>query len=161
MEPCPGPGGRPHAETCPGCGHAGFAVARVTLKALLLPAALARLPPTEHRFCPSRSCDVVYFGREEAFRCDEVRAPVFQKLPAGHRTVCHCLEVGEDRIAHEVATTGSSPSAERIKQLVEAGRCACEVRNPQGSCCLGQVMELLRSAGAGVVSHPRRSMRGA
>lgn len=148
MEPCCKPTADTSAEGCPSCGHSGLPVGRVTLKALLRPAALARLERAEYRFCPVHGCDVVYFGGGERFGRADVLAPVFQKQPAGSRIVCYCFEVSEGRIAQEAATTGTSPSYERIKQLVKTGRCACEVRNPQGACCLGNVMELVRSAGA-------------
>jgi len=149
VEPCCEPRAGSAAEVCPSCGRAGLAVGRITLEALLTSTALARLDPGEHRFCPSPGCDVVYFGSGEPFRRADVRAPVFQKRRPGTRTVCYCFEIGEERIVREAATTGRSPSCERIRQLVKAGRCACEVRNPRGACCLGDVMELMRSARAG------------
>jgi len=34
---------------------------------------------------------------------------------------------------------GKSTVARRIMVEVEAGRCACEVKNPSGKCCLGDV----------------------
>jgi hypothetical protein len=39
---------------------------------------------------------------------------------------------------------GSSTAADRITALVKADRCACEVRNPQGTCCLGNVTAAVR-----------------
>ena len=37
------------------------------------------------------------------------------------------------------AETGRSTIAERIAAEVKAGNCACEVKNPSGKCCLGDV----------------------
>jgi hypothetical protein len=65
--------------------------------------------------------------------------PVFQKEPAGKRTVCYCFDVTEPDVRREIHETGNSTAAERITDLVKAERCACEVRNPQGVCCLGNV----------------------
>jgi hypothetical protein len=35
---------------------------------------------------------------------------------------------------------------ERITGEVEAGRCACEVKNPSGACCLGEVNKAVKEA---------------
>ena len=71
---------------------------------------------------------------------------MFQKEPAGGRTVCYCLAVDEDTIRRETEASGRSASAERITALVQAERCACEVRNPQGTCCLGNVTDIAKRA---------------
>ena len=79
-------------------------------------------------------------------RREDVLLPVFQKEPEGRRTVCYCFEVAEDEIREEAQATGISASAERIDVLVRSGRCACEVRNPQGTCCLGNVFSVAKAA---------------
>lgn len=121
---------------CPSCGGSGRRVGEVTLKALLRPAALARLAAPAHRFCPAPACPVVYFGTAESFGRDDLSVPVFQKEPEGDRIVCYCFAVGEQELRDRER---GSAAAERIRELVKAGRCACEVRHPQGSCCLGNV----------------------
>jgi hypothetical protein len=109
----------------------------ITVKALLRPEALARLSAPAHRFCSTASCPVVYFGEGEAFDREEVAVPVFQKEPAGDRTVCYCFAISEADLRREIAAAGRSTAAQRITAHVKAGRCACEIKNPQGSCCLG------------------------
>ncbi len=136
---------RSNPRLCPACGHAGKSVGLITLKALLRPAALERLNSGEHYFCASSPCPVVYFGAGDVFRREDLLVPVFQKEPEGRRTVCYCFDVTEDQICREVDATGASASAERIRALVRNERCACEVRNPQGNCCLGNVTALVRS----------------
>jgi hypothetical protein len=40
-----------------------------------------------------------------------------------------------------------------VKAIVnKAGHCACELKNPQGSCCLGNVTAAVRSSFAGTLS---------
>jgi hypothetical protein len=127
------------AAGCPACGRPGRDVERVTLKALLRPTALERLTAPEHRFCTHSDCEVVYFGRDEVFVATDVAVPVFQKAAPGRRTVCYCLDITEDDLRREVLAPGRETSFARITRLVKEGRCACELRNPQGSCCLGNV----------------------
>lgn len=150
MEPCCEMGSDP-GNLCPDCGRAGRKVGRITLKALLRPAALERLSPGRHRFCATASCDIVYFGGGDAFRRENVETRVFQKEPEGGRTVCYCLAVDEDTIRGESEAAGRSASAERITALVQAERCACEVRNPQGTCCLGNVTDIAKRAEPAIV----------
>lgn len=94
----------------------------------------------------------MYYGRSESFQREDILVPVFQKEPEGGRTVCYCFAVSEETIRQEVETAGVSASAERIKALVQSGHCACEVRNPQGTCCLGNVAAVSRVATRAPVS---------
>ena len=150
MDPCcaaqQGPATGPHR--CPGCDAPGRPVDRITVKALLRPEGLMRLTAPDHRFCPTAECTVVYFGLDQVFTRQDVRVPVFQKEPPGERTVCYCFEVTEEHIRRELTETGRSAAAERITQLVEHEQCACEVRNPQGTCCLGNVVAVTKAAGS-------------
>jgi hypothetical protein len=120
----------------------------ITMKALLRSEAIARLSAPAHRFCPTPSCPVVYFGEREAFDREEIAVPVFQKEPPGDRAVCYCFAISEADLRREIAETGRSTAAQRITEHVRAGRCACEVRNPQGSCCLGNVAAVVKALGA-------------
>ena len=138
------PGGAGPAR-CAECGQPGRTVDPITVKALLRSEALARLSAPVHRFCPTPSCPVVYFGEGEAFDREEIAVPVFQKQPPGDRTVCYCFAIREADLRHEIAETGRSTAAQRITEHVKAGRCACEVRNPQGSCCLGNVATVVKA----------------
>lgn len=139
------PGAQPPPKVCPECGRPGRAIERITVKAMLRPAALIRLADPEHRFCPTASCPVVYYGHGESFRREDVIVPVFQKEPPGSRTVCYCFGVTEDDLRSELEKTGRSIATDEITALVKAERCACEVKNPQGTCCLGNVAVAVRA----------------
>ena len=131
---------RPKAPThCPACRQKGKDLDEITLKALLRGPALMRWSDSQHRFCTTPSCPVVYFGNHETFTRDDLTVPVFQKESKPERPVCYCFDVSEADIREEIVRTGESTASQRISALVKAGRCACEVKNPQGSCCLGNV----------------------
>jgi len=125
-------------------------VERITVKAMLRPQALMRLSAPEHRFCTTAECSVVYFGIDEAFSREEIVVPVFQKERAGDRAVCYCFGVGEGDLRRELMQTGRSTASDRITALVKADRCACEVKNPQGTCCLGNVAAATKAAKAAI-----------
>ncbi len=127
--------------TCPECGQAGKAVQGQTVKALLS-VSLVEMRGTEYGFCGNPVCGVVYFqiGGEQVFTQDQVRERVYQKEREREDTpVCYCFQhtVGEVRMRGEAIV-------EEINAGIRAGKCACELRNPQGSCCLGNVRGLVK-----------------
>jgi hypothetical protein len=129
---------------CSVCRTSGSSVDELTVKALLTESALRRFEPGEHRFCAVASCDVVYFdGAGRTFTTTDVRVGVWQKASPGARTLCYCFGENETDIRNEVQLTGASTAVERIRADIDAGRCACEVRNPKGACCLGDVTQIV------------------
>lgn len=119
------------------------------MKAVLRPKALATLSGLGHRFCPTASCPIVYFSDGEAFSTDDVSVPVFQKEGVGQRTVCYCFQITETDLRRGIETTGESTASKRVAAHVKAGRCACEIKNPQGTCCLGNISAVVTSLAAG------------
>lgn len=141
---CCAPKPSPTHASCPACGCSGRAVPLVTLKALLIPAALATLNPDEaHRLCPDATCDVVYFSAAATYGQPDVKVPIFQKDERGTTPVCYCF--GHTRADLEQAhrDSQSDAMAQSIQAHIRAGRCGCELNNPQGSCCLGNVNRTL------------------
>jgi hypothetical protein len=121
-------------------GATGIPVKLLTVKALLSPTALERLNRVAHRFCPDATCEVVYFDElGNWYGKHEIRVSVWQKEPFGARTICYCFGESEGSICTEVTAEGSSAAANRVRAHIAAGRCACQVRNPKGSCCLGDI----------------------
>lgn len=130
----------PSSDACPVCQAKGRVVAMLTVKALLTETALAQLAGTDYRFCAEPRCAVVYFSTSgQAFTTSDVRVAVSQKQPFGNRVVCYCFGEHEENIRRELETHGSSLAVQRVRDHIRAGRCACEVRNPKGTCCLGDV----------------------
>ena len=128
------------ASLCPESGTRGAPVELQTVKALLTDTALSRVGLFPYRFCADASCDVVYFDLAGAcYRTGDVRVPVWQKEPFGKRTVCYCFGESEASICAEIAAAGQSDAVERVRAHIAAGRCACEIRNPRGACCLGDL----------------------
>lgn len=147
-------------ELCPVSRTKGKPVDLLTVKALLTGAALRRINSAAHRFCPDPTCDVVYFDAGGALYLKrEVRVPVWQKESFGDRTICYCFGVSEQSIHAEIQSTGRSTAPERVRAHIAAGRCACEVRNPRGACCLGDVAAAVKRLEAALVDGLERSQR--
>src|SRR5262245_25498408 len=139
---CPEPRSSGPPARCGECGTAGRPVESVTVKAMLTTSALTRYEHHAYRFCPDETCAVVYFGAAGTiFTTSDVRERVWQKEPPGRRTVCDCFGENEADIAAEIERGGQSDAIQRVRAHIAAGRCACEIRNPRGACCLGDVIE--------------------
>ncbi|HEV2329796.1 MAG TPA: hypothetical protein VGY56_13520 [Verrucomicrobiae bacterium] len=145
---------RSDSTDCPRCHQLGRAVSAVTIEAMLIAEAKARLTQTDgFHFCATPECDVAYFhpASREVFLQRDVRVPVFQKSTNPNRLVCYCFGHTVAEIRAEFRAKGSSWIREDIKTKCAQGLDACERNNPQGSCCLGNVQRVIREAGAGNV----------
>jgi hypothetical protein len=135
------------ATACPDSGTTGLHVGVITLKALLKGGALRRLEGQEYRFCADRDCDVVYFDRRtgSVFRKHDLTIRVGQKESEDPIPVCYCFDFTVADLRREIETEGKTRIPATISAEIEAGHCACEVRNPRGSCCLGEISKAIRA----------------
>ena len=132
-------------NTCPVCGKKGKPVEGQTVKALLS-VSLREVRDGEYLFCKTQDCPVVYFSPdgEQAFRIEQIRERVYQKEPESDDVfICYCFRhtVGDIRAA---SSESRKAILEDINAGINAGQCACDLRNPQGSCCLGNVRGLVK-----------------
>ena len=134
---------------CPECGELGKTVQRITVGALVKPEKRPTIPAgKEFYFCRNPSCNAVYFLPERVlFYEGDLSVPVSLKEPNDpNLPICYCFGWTAEKIRSEIQSTGKSTAIDQIKAQVRAGNCYCEVTNPQGSCCLGNVsMNLTRT----------------
>ena len=136
----------PHVmAVCPTCSTQGKPVQGKTVKGLLS-ASLREVQNVEYLFCRSQYCPVVYFSphSEQTFTVGQIRERVYQKEPDEDDVfVCYCF-------GHVVGGMRSATHEARLAILdditagIQADQCACDMRNPQGSCCLGNVRALIK-----------------
>jgi len=134
------------AGHCPVCGEKGKKVDSLTVKAMLS-VSLAEVRDTPYRFCRTPDCEVVYFAADggQTFTRAQVREAVYQKEPHNPEVfVCYCFRHTPASIRAEWLRTGQSTVVEQINAGIAAGQCACDIRNPQGSCCLGNVSQVVK-----------------
>ncbi len=136
---------RSASGVCPLNRQVGKPVEGQTVKALLS-VSLRAVNAREYHFCGDAHCPVVYFSSDgrQAFTTSDLRERVYQKEPSGPDVlVCYCFQhtLGEIQAADQATRQAILAN---ITRGIQAGQCACDLRNPQGSCCLGNVRALMR-----------------
>jgi hypothetical protein len=130
---------------CPITNTQGKKVDGATVKSLLS-VSLRAVKDTQYYFCREGNCDVVYFSEdgEQLFYIHDVREHVYQKEPQNPDVlICYCFHHSTKSIRQELETTGNTSAINDIKAGIQSGQCACDWRNPQGDCCLGNVRQLV------------------
>ncbi len=134
------------ANVCPACDQVGKIVQGQTVKSLLAVSLREVRDEVDYLFCRTQTCPVVYFTPDgtQTFTTAQVRERVYQKEPdADDVFVCYCFRhtVGDIR-----ATSPQQRSAmlDDINIGIQVGQCACDLRNPQGACCLGNVRSVIK-----------------
>jgi hypothetical protein len=89
----------------------------------------------------------------------DVRVPIWQKAPFGSRGLCYCFGENEADIRAEIESLGRPRAVERVREQITAGRCACEIRNPRGVCCLGDVAAAVKRVTATVLPGPSEAVQ--
>lgn len=149
---------------CNQCGREGRPVDRVTVEALLKTEALGEVRGKEYMFCETPHCPIVYYAADRTeFEKNQVRVRVGVKETEDPVPVCYCFGVTERMIHEEIQGTGRSSASARIRAEVKAGNCRCEVENPSGRCCLGDVIRAEKQATADIkgAASPAKSSKSA
>ncbi|MCM3598166.1 (2Fe-2S)-binding protein [Metabacillus idriensis] len=129
------------SELCPSCNVKGKRVKIITLKSMLKPTALESLnADLIHYFCSSEECNTVYFNTDKkTYSLSEIKVSVHHKDNSLTVPVCYCFDWTKEKIKQSIEKGLSPNPVEHIRQNIKENRCGCEVNNPQGSCCLGNV----------------------
>lgn len=111
----------------------------LTLKHQVKLAHIAAVEAGPFAFCRSPDCSVVYFNATgTALSLDDVRQRPTVKASANPQ-LCYCFGFDTEMARAEIRATGQCTVPSRIAAEMKADRCACEIRNPQGSCCFANV----------------------
>ena len=130
---------------CQTCREMGKPVQGQTIKSLLA-VSLRAVRDAAYRFCPTPECPVVYYLTDGAqvFTTEQVRERVYQKVPDSDEVnICYCFGYRLGDVRH-ATTTQQQAILDDIEAGIQAGQCACDLRNPQGSCCLGNVRLVIK-----------------
>jgi hypothetical protein len=132
---------------CPACGEMAKGVLAKTVEHLLNDDAKATLECFEgFHFCKTPECEVVYFREDTRFTQNDMRVVVGLKAGASPATVCYCFDWTKEKIRAELEVSGESTASADITQKMETVGCSCELLNPSGGCCLGDIAKAVKEA---------------
>jgi hypothetical protein len=137
----------PSKAECPVSKTPSRKVQKRTLDHLLKTEKLGEVQNVQYYYCTDPACNVVYFSNNDApsFTLNDVNVKVLTKDKNDDVNVCYCFDWTRGRIKEQIRTTGKCTAAVEIAREVRAGRCTCDVKNPKGECCLGDVNSYLKS----------------
>jgi hypothetical protein len=79
--------------------------------------------------------------------CSSCEIPQGQSNQADSQLVCYCFNHTREDIRADFQASGVSTIEQSIRTAIDAGHCSCEVMNPNGRCCLGDVRSAYKDLG--------------
>ena len=105
-----------------------------------------QIAEADYRFCDTRDCNIVYFGNGQTFPKSQLNVAVGVKETQGERPLCYCFGHSVGTFKGEIRTKGRSDALQDIRKKMKDPGCACEVKNPSATCCLGAVAKGIEAA---------------
>ena len=137
----------PAKSECPASGTQSNRVLHETLDNLIVHDKQHLISKdVQYYYCSEPDCPVVYFSNGEVpvFEKSDVTVKVFSKDNQEDVHVCYCFDWTRRRITDQIETTGSSTAFIEITEEVRTGNCECEIQNPKGTCCLGDIQTFMK-----------------
>ncbi len=141
------------AVACPLCEEQGIEcvgpkkVPPITVKSLIKPEFQDDVPEGLFYFCPQRDCDAVYFGPGgDPIMKDQLSVGVWQKEEAGDTLICYCFEYSAKDIMEDARRNSPAAIPLIVRDKIKADLCECDVKNPEGTCCLGNIAYWVKQA---------------
>lgn len=128
--------GKRAVVNCPECGGKGKRVTGRLVRHQVRYSCREKVHGNSYFLCANPGCAVTYFSDEQMVLSESDLA--FQGIKSGEQ-VCFCYHVTKADIRRDIEEKGDTRVEEYIRERVKEKECACEVRNPKGSCCLGDV----------------------
>ena len=133
-------------EICPNCGEKAKGVLGKTVAHLVKEESKSRLDSFDgFYYCKTPTCKTVYFREDTVLTQEDMSVVVGLKDGATPATVCYCFDWTKEKIKAELEATGKTTALEDIKAKMENPGCSCEVLNPSGGCCLGDVGKAIKA----------------
>ncbi len=132
--------------SCPECGTFCKPVSLKTLlHQLSFPHNMQLKEDRQYHYCHDRDCDTGYFSLGEKIGKQHLKH--YQKIQQD--CLCYCFDISMQQYGAALADDESHARA--IKDFVSGQarkeRCACEIQNPSGQCCLAKFKRLERENG--------------
>lgn len=132
-------------DTCPICKQKAKDVSIVTLSSMIKKKYQKELKSLNgFYFCKTSNCEVVYFKGLEIIKQDMLNIEVGLKYWTNHSTICYCFNWTKEKMNEQITRTGKTNALEDIKSRMNTDKCACEINNPSGKCCLKDVKQVIK-----------------
>jgi len=132
-------------EACPHCQEKAKGVLGKTLAHLLTDTAKEKLESLDgFYYCKTPQCEVVYFRGDTVLTQADMTVSVGLKESAVPAMVCYCFGWTKEKIKAELTAKGETTALADIKAKMEDPGCSCEILNPSGGCCLGDVGKAIK-----------------
>ena len=133
---------------CPKNRNVCKPVPRITVESLLRPEHRHYLVSLPYFFCDSPDCEVVYVSAsgKEVITTSQLSVRVGIKETEDPIPLCYCFNFDRKAIWDDIRSKGATDIPKIIAQRIKAGDCRCEVTNPSGSCCLGDIHRVVKQA---------------
>ena len=125
-------------------------VGRLTLESLLRAEAKASMKTQPYYFCDAPDCDTVYVSAlgDHLITKDQFNVRVGIKETEDPIPLCYCFAFDRKAVREDIRSKSATDIPRIITERVKAGECRCEVTNPSGTCCLGNVYRSVKQAQA-------------
>lgn len=140
--------------TCPTTGQKTRPVGRPAVENLVRPDFASDLVSQPYYFCSGSDCDVVYVSAlgDHIITKDMLNVRVGIKETEDPVPVCYCFGYKRKDIEDDIRVKGQTDIQRVITGRVRAGECRCEITNPSGGCCLGEVAKAIKRARSNIKS---------
>ena len=136
---------------CPSCSQKAKGVLGKTFDALVKEETKAKFSCFDgFYYCKTPTCKTIYFRDDTILTQEDIKVVVGLKEGAKPATVCYCFEWTKEKIKAELEENGETTALEDIKAKMENPGCACEILNPSGGCCLGDVTKAIKELKEGL-----------
>lgn len=141
-----------HIETksteikCPSCDQKGKQVDLTTIRSMTRRNFPHYGELTQGLLCLNPDDLTVYYFSNLDFTVyqDDVVTDIGFKTNAITKTVCYCFRHTKHDIIDDYLKHGKSKIENDVRQKVKDKQCTCEVSNPKGKCCLGDIRTVIK-----------------
>jgi len=133
-------------NVCFVCKSKSKSVSYKTILMILTFEQLKRSKESKYFYCSNPNCNVVYFSNELelVYNKNDVRLKIGIKETKKSKLICYCFDITEKQIKDELKLIGKSTIPNFITEKIKHKLCACNIKNPSGKCCLGDVKNIIK-----------------
>lgn len=111
-----------------------------------IPADRVRDTEAPWRACLSSACPIAYYGASTTILVTEVSATAHHKARAPDPLICFCFEYRISALERSMLGPDSvNPIVLEIQSRCREGLGQCQIKNPEGRCCLRNIAQVLKT----------------